>query len=308
MAASSFRKAADDFRVWLEVERGMAPRTVVAYLSDLEEFRRVLSEKTGRDPEPSRVDIVTVRTYLAALFGTHDASSIARKLSSLRAFFRFLVRKGAVKENPAALVRSPRRRRSLPRALTVDQTFRLVEAPTEPQEEGPTRLARLRDRAIHELLYGAGLRISECCALDDDDVQREDGGALVRVRMGKGRKERIVPLGSAGLAALDAYRAERPGPEGPIFRNLRGGRLTTRSVERHMERWRTMAGVAGATPHALRHSFATHLLDGGADLRAIQEMLGHASLSSTQVYTKVSLDHLMAVYDQAHPHARKKPR
>jgi integrase/recombinase XerC len=304
MAASAFQKAAQEFHDWLEVERGMAPRTIEAYVRDLEEFRRVIAEKTGRDPEPRRVDIVTVRTYLAALFGTRDASSIARKLSSLRAFFRFLVRRGVVKENPAALVRSPRRRRALPRALTVDQTFRLVEAPTEPEDGGPTEEARLRDRAIHEMLYGAGLRISECCGLDDDDVQREDAGALVRVRHGKGRKERIVPLGSTAVTALDAYLAARPAAGGPLFRNLEGGRLTPRSVQRHMERWRASAGVAGATPHALRHSFATHLLDGGADLRSIQEMLGHASLSSTQVYTKVSLDHLMAVYDQAHPHAK----
>ena len=127
---------------------------------------------------------------------------------------------------------------------------------------------------------------------------------IVSVR--KGGKERLVPLGAPALAALDAYRAARGGGEGPIFRNLRGGRLTPRSVQRHMERWRTLAGVSGASPHALRHSFATHLLDGGADLRAIQELLGHASLRSTQVYTKVSLDHLMNVYDQAHPHARKK--
>lgn len=313
--AWSFAEGVAEFRRYLEIERAASPRTVAAYLADLEQFRALHADRRSRDPDPARVDIADVRAYLAALFGQADASSIARKLSSLRAFFRFLVKKGQVKDNPAALVRSPKRRRALPRALSVDDTFRLVEAPTGEPEDGERRRAlALRDRAILELLYGAGLRVSECCGLDLDDLE----GDLVRVRRAKGKKERIVPAGGKALAAIAEYRtAARPhlrdprtGAQDPaaLFLNARGGRLTTRSVQRHMGRWVIESGAPDATPHALRHSFATHLLDGGADLRAIQELLGHASLSSTQIYTKVSLDHLMAVYDQAHPHARTRTK
>jgi integrase/recombinase XerC len=302
MSSWSWPEAAREFHRFLEIERGHSPRTVTAYTRDVEEFRNIYADKRRRDPDPGRVDIYEVRAYLAALFGRNDAASIARKLSSLRAFFRFLVRRGQVKDNPTALVRSPKRRRSLPRALSVDATFRVVEGP-----EGA------RDRAILEVLYGAGLRVSECCGLDLDDL--DPGGGLVRVRHGKGGKERLVPLGGKALEAIDAWLVVRPSLRDPrtgaqdpeaLFLNARGGRLTTRSVQRQMAHTAAAAGAPGATPHALRHSFATHLLDGGADLRAIQELLGHASLASTQIYTKVSLDHLMAVYDKAHPHARKK--
>ncbi len=257
-----------------------------------------------------------MRAYLAALVGpkddrkANDAASIARKLSSLRAFFRFLARRAAdsgVTENPAALVKSPKRRKPLPRALSVDQTFALVEAPRDASAAGR------RDRACLEVLYGAGLRVSECCGLDLDDGDRR--GGLVRVRKGKGKKQRLVPLGGKAMAAIDAYLEVRGALAHPkthaidpvaLFVNARGGRLTPRSVQRHMEAYVVTAGVPKATPHAMRHSFATHLLDGGADLRAIQELLGHASLSSTQIYTKMSLDHLMSVYDKAHPHARSR--
>jgi integrase/recombinase XerC len=312
----SWPLAADEFARYLAIERGVSPRTHEAYVRDLEEFRAGFAQRRGREPDPRRIDVPEVRAHLAALHGRLDAASIARKLSSLRAFFRFLVRRGQRDDNPAALVRSPKRKRALPRALGVDDTFRLVEnagaALADPQ--GPLAL---RDRAILEVLYGAGLRISECCGLDLDDVQRQDrDAALVEVRHAKGRKHRLVPLGGKALAALDAYLTIRPslrhpktGAQDPaaLFLNARGGRLTPRSIQAHMGKDVAATGVPDATPHALRHSFATHLLDGGADLRAIQELLGHASLSSTQVYTKVSLDHLMNVYDQAHPHARKKP-
>ncbi len=306
--------AADEFARYLAVERGVSPRTLDAYTRDLEEFRAAFVERRGKPPEPHRVDVPEIRAHLAGLHGRLDAASIARKLSSLRAFFRFLVRRGERSDNPAQLVRSPKRKRSLPRALNVDDTFRLVEnagaAVADP--EGPLGL---RDRAVMEVLYGAGLRISECCGLDLDDVQRQDGGgaALLAVRHAKGSKHRLVPLGGKGLHALDLYLVVRPTLCHPktgaqdseaLFLNFRGGRLSPRSVQEHMGKDVAATGVPDATPHALRHSFATHLLDGGADLRAIQELLGHASLSSTQVYTKVSLDHLMSVYDKAHPHAR----
>ncbi len=313
----SWPAAADEFGRYLSIERGVSPRTHEAYLRDLEEFRAGFAARRGRAPEPRRIDVPEIRAHLAALHGRLDAASIARKLSSLRAFFRFLVRRGERDDNPAALVRSPKRKRALPRALNVDDTCHLVEsagaAVADP--DGPLGI---RDRAIMEVLYGAGLRISECCGLDLEDVQRQgDDAALLEIRHAKGRKHRLVPLGGKAMLALDAYLAVRAtlahpktGAQDPaaLFLNARGGRLTPRSIQVHMGKDVAASGVPDATPHALRHSFATHLLDGGADLRAIQELLGHASLSSTQVYTKVSLDHLMSVYDQAHPHARgKKP-
>ncbi len=296
----TFGAARAAFLEHLAGARALSPRTIAAYASDLEEFRKVLAAKRGVEPVPARVDIAAVRTYLAALFPTHDAASIARKLSALRTFFRWLVGRGDVKDDPTALVRSPKRRKSLPRALNVDDTTRIVEHPAE------TVLAA-RDRAIYEVLYGAGLRVSECVALDVEDILRDGDDVLVRVRRGKGGKERRVPLGRKAVEAIDAYLVQR-GVAAPLFTNARGGRLTARSVQRHISRDGALAGVANVTPHVMRHSFATHLLDGGADLRSIQELLGHASLSATQVYTGVSLDHLMSVYDKAHPHARKGKR
>ncbi len=302
-------EAAQSFARYLEVERAASPRTRVAYARDVDEFRRQFVERR-RLGQPTQVDIADVRAYLAALFGQNDATSIARKLSGLRAFFRFLVRRGEVVQDPTALVRPPRRKKAVPRALNVDDTSAVIELPTSPSQvaRGPRELLRARDRAIYEMLYGSGLRVSECCHLDVDDVQRDDAGtALVHVRAGKGNKDRLVPLGSKGVAALDAYLAIRDGAACvALFQNARGGRLTVRSIERSIAQAGRTAGIADVTPHTLRHSFATHLLDGGADLRSIQELLGHASLASTQIYTKVSLDHLMKVYDESHPHAHKK--
>lgn len=296
-----FATAREAFLTYLEAERGLSPRTREAYGRDLEELRRMLVERQGSEPAVGRVDIHTVRAYLAALFATHDAASIARKLSSLRAFFRFLLARGHVSSDPTRLVRSPKRRKPLPRALSVDDAFRVVDQP--PAANRPELAAR--DRALAEVLYGAGLRVSECCALDVDDLERQsDGSALIRVRRGKGGKQRLVPLHAKAVALVDAYLAAVP-HTGALFQNARGGRLTSRSAQRHLARDGALAGVQ-VSPHALRHSFATHLLDGGADLRSIQELLGHASLASTQIYTRVSLDHLMDVYDRAHPHARKK--
>jgi len=302
----------------LAVERACSPRTVDAYQRDLEEFRRQHLGAHGADPDPARVSVADVRGFVASLYQVNDASSIARKLSALRTLFRFLTARGVVSANPARQVSSPKRKKALPRALDVDAASALVEAPTAPPEQGGagTAPAGLRDRALMEVLYASGLRVSECCALDLDDIDRDryaGDGCLVQVRRGKGGKDRLVPLGSAAVAALDAYLADaRPTLRHPksraqdgraLFLSARGGRLTARSVQRLVSRWALAAGTE-ATPHALRHSFATHLLDGGVDLRSIQELLGHASLSSTQIYTKVSLDHLMKVYDAAHPHAR----
>ena len=210
------------------------------------------------------------------------------------------MREGVLENNPVELVSSPRRDRYLPKVLTVDEIFQLLD-----KGYGSGLLA-LRDRAIFELLYSSGLRVGELTGLNLWDLDLGQG--LVRV-LGKGRKERIVPVGSRARQALGDYLQRRGGPTDnqPLFLNHRGGRLSARSVERHLKRQLIQAGILKtASPHALRHSFATHLLDGGADLRAIQELLGHVSLSTTQKYTQVSVDRLLAVYDQAHPRSRKK--
>ena len=280
MGAWSWTEAEREFQRWLEVERAASPRTVAAYTADVAEIGRFLEQ-----PAPGAVTPADVRRWLIDRYGRLNPSSTGRKLSSLRAFYRFLGRRGQVGDDPTALITPPKRRRSLPRALTVDDAFTLVEA-----EGGP------RDVAIRELLYGAGLRVSECVAADLDDLD----GEMLHVRRGKGGKGRHVPIGAKARAALDAWLAVRPiTAETALFLNRRGGRLTARSVQREIAR----ASARGATPHTLRHSFATHLLDGGADLRAIQEMLGHSSISTTQIYTRVESARLKSAYARAHPRA-----
>jgi integrase/recombinase XerC len=263
-----------------------------------------------------------VRGYLAALHGSLDATSIGRKLSALRTFFRYLNRSGALELNPAALLSSPRRKQVLPRFLSVDDAHRLSEVDGRgdgPERERVRAAAReARDRAMAELLYGAGLRVSELVGLSLSALALGGGRGEVRV-LGKGRRQRLVPLGSKAQEALAAYlavrpeltasvdRAERtPDAEGePLFLNDRGGRLTARGAAQRLDRRAAAAGIAGPrNPHSLRHSFATHLLDAGADLRAIQELLGHQRLSTTQRYTHVAIDRLMKAYDDAHPRAR----
>jgi integrase/recombinase XerC len=307
----SWDLAAAEFLRYLEVERGASAHTRAAYGRDLAELGAHLRERAGGEPDPGRVSSDEIRDHVAELFGRCQSSSIARKLSAARSFFRFLLERGAVASNPVAAVPSPRRKRALPRALDVDDAFRLVEAPVDGEAARPTDL---RDRAILEVLYGGGLRVSEAAGLDTGDLESRAGGAiLARVRRAKGGKERLVPLGRAAAAALARYleggrpalRHPRGGGQDPraLFLNARGGRLTTRSMQRTVRDLSTAVGIYEATPHALRHSFATHLLDGGADLRSIQELLGHASLASTQIYTRVSLDSVMRTYDAAHPHA-----
>ena len=311
------------FTTYLAIERNYSPRTVEVYTRDVAALRAHLRGKRAGKPELvlAKLSTLDVRGYLAALFGDNGPATLSRKLSSVRAFCRFLVRRGAMPGNPAAAIRGPKKRRGLPRALDVDDAFRLVEAPTtigrtshrtlSTTEEARHALLRLRDASLLELLYSTGLRVSECCNLDTTDIDRDRYGVpIVLVRHGKGGKSREVPLGGAADRALTAYLPARRDlhPDGTaLFVNASGERLTPRSVQRMVKRWTIAAGIhARATPHALRHSFATHLLDGGVDLRAIQELLGHASLASTQIYTKVSLDHLMSVYDGAHPRAKTK--
>jgi integrase/recombinase XerC len=303
------------FRAYLAVERSYSPKTVETYLRDVAAFRDSVN---ARKPVPlGRLDAIAVRHHLAELFGHDEPATIGKKLSALRTFFRWLNRRGVIGGNPAAAIRGPKKKQSLPRALDVDDAFALVEAPTTADRptmrklsDGEARRAadfRLRDAALFEVLYGGGLRVSEACGLDVGDLDRDRYGSLtVTVRRGKGNKTRIVPLGDAAARALAAWQAVRAtyGRGPALFLGSTGGRLTTRSAQRLTRAWSTAAGiVARPTPHALRHSFATHLLDEKVDLRSIQELLGHASLSSTQIYTKVSLDHLMTVYDAAHPRA-----
>ncbi len=311
------------FQRYLEVERAYSPKTVEVYLRDVNALREFTRAKRGQDVPLNRLTALDVRGQLAALFGANGPATIGRKLSSIRAFGRFLEKRGVITGNPATGVRGPKKKRGLPRALDVDDAFRLVEAPTATQAAITARalsseeavrhgLLRLRDAALMELVYGTGLRVSEACSLDLDDIDRDRYGTpMLLVRKGKGNKSRQVPVGGSADRALQVYLPARRalGATGQaLFVNAMGERLTPRSVQRMVKKWTVAGGVhAAATPHALRHSFATHLLDGGVDLRAIQELLGHASLSSTQIYTKVSLDHLMKVYDDAHPRAKAKP-
>ncbi|PLX97229.1 MAG: tyrosine recombinase XerC [Desulfuromonas sp.] len=291
----------EQFTQHLRIERNLSSHTVEAYRRDLKAFCDFLGESgDNEDLRWRRVDKLVLRRYLAQLHKSCRKTTIARKLASLRTFYRFLLREGVVEINPAEAIQTPRQEKYLPRPLAIDDAFALIDTQQRSDQLG------LRDRAILELLYSCGLRVSELTSLNVGHLDQDQG--LVRV-LGKGRKERIVPVGKEALAALQRYLEGRPCEklDAPLFLNHRGGRLTPRSVERNLKQQLLQAGIlAPATPHTLRHSFATHLLDGGADLRAIQELLGHASLSTTQKYTQVSLEHLMQVYDQAHPRSRKK--
>jgi integrase/recombinase XerC len=295
------QKLIDSFTTYIADERNLSPHTRAAYLRDLDEFRIFLEEHDGSDLQSlARLDSFLLRRYLAELHKCNQRTSIARKLSTLRTFFRYLVREGRLASNPAEGLSSPKLNRYLPKTLSVDEATALME-----RGYGNT-LLDLRDRAIVELFYSSGLRVSELTGLDVGALDLREN--LVRV-LGKGRKERIVPIGRKSHEALLAYLEARnlPDAAAPLFLNARGGRLTPRSVQRNLKNRLIKAGIIkDISPHALRHSFATHLLDGGADLRAIQELLGHASLSTTQKYTQVSVDQLMSVYDKAHPRSKKK--
>jgi len=293
----------ENYSQYLAGVRNASPHTCQAYRRDLTEFAVFLQEALHWTLDASavtRIDRLVLRRYLAHLRKGHATSSVARKLSALRSFFGFLVREGVLATNPGDEVSSPRLDRYLPTVLSVDEAFSLME--THPGNE----LLALRDRAIVELLYSSGLRVGELAALDIGSL--DFSAETVRV-CGKGNKERIVPLGAQAIAALHDYLRQRglPPTDSPLFLNHRGGRLTPRSIERNLKPRLLQAGIVkNVTPHALRHTFATHLLDAGADLRAIQELLGHASLSTTQRYTQVSVEQMMRTYDRTHPRSRKK--
>ena len=281
------------FLRYLSLERNASPHTLRSYRGDLEEFRGFL----GRTRRLDEVDGRVVRAYLAHLHARGlEPASVARKLAALRSWFRFLVRRGALGRNPAREVRAPRLPRKLVSFLPIDETMALVYG----RALGGAQ--RARDVAVLELLYASGLRVSELAGLDIADVDMNE--RTVRV-LGKGRKERIVPFGGKAARALDAYLASRAGLRGPLWCNPRGGRLTVRSIHTIVRRSAQAAGIAQrVSPHTLRHTFATHLLDAGADLRVIQEFLGHSRLSTTQRYTHVGAEQLVRVYDAAHPRAR----
>lgn len=288
------RDSAAEFLRYLDLQRGASRHTLRGYATDLAEFRAFLSrEGIG---ELAAADARAIRAWLAWLHDRRLAkSSIARKLATVRSFFRYLARLGVVEFNPARQVRSPRPGRRLPSFLPKDESKGLLDTEVERSEAG------LRDHALLELLYATGLRVAECCGLDLDDVDRRRGAVRV---MGKGGKERVVPAGDAALAALEAWLSVRGETRGALFTNLRGGRLGTRSVHRIVKRRARAAGIdRRVTPHTLRHTFATHMLGEGADLRLIQELLGHNRLTTTQRYTHVSPEQLMKVYDSAHPRA-----
>lgn len=303
--SSGYDDQVERFVDYLSDQRRVSPSTLRAYRSDLAQFRDYWLEAIDRRPPTlERIDATAVRGFVASLSRSGRAkTTTSRKLSALRSFLSFAVRTGVLESNPAEGVPSPRLPKRLPRDLTVDEIFNLLD------RIGAEDLAGLRDRALLEFLYATGLRVGELVSLDLASL--DFTSSTVRV-IGKGRKERIVPFGSAAARAVRAWLvASEPlrrgdGDPDALFLNLRGGRLTDRSVRRVLlRRLREAAIHARVSPHALRHSFATHLLGSGADLRGIQELLGHASLSTTQRYTHVGTEALMRVYDDAHPRARK---
>jgi integrase/recombinase XerC len=309
--------AITQFLRFLSVERNAAPLTIKSYREDLVSLAEYLKEASGREPAPGDVTPLDLRGYVSAL---HEAgyakTSVARRLASLRTFYKFAQREGLADSNPAKPLRNPRRDRKLPHFLSGDEIARLLEAPPAISAMG------LRDRAILETMYSAGLRVSETVGINDVDLDLTEG--LVRIR-GKGRRERLAPIGSFAARAIGRWvKARRSSalhrsphapreefvtrsvtPTVPLFTNRFGRRLTTRSVARMLLKYLKLTGLdLRTTPHTLRHSFATHLLDRGADIRSVQELLGHKSLVTTQIYTHVSTAGLRAAYERAHPRAK----
>jgi tyrosine recombinase XerC len=293
------------FVAWLLVEKGYSRHTADGYQRDVREFHRFCVDST----QPELITAAMVRSFVGSLYADNAAASVARKLSGLRTFFRYLQREHVIESDPLAGVASPKLGHPIPAFLTVDEVFSLLEAPVATD-----RYFR-RDRAVMEMIYSTGMRVSELVAGNMEDFDFTAEMVLVR---GKGNKERLIPFGSAAKEALQRYLPEREaltiarigrghaGERQALFLNGQGTRLTARSVERTFQMYGLRAGIGvTVTPHALRHSFATHLLEMGADLRTVQELLGHVSLSTTQKYTHINIDHLSKVYDQAHPQAKR---
>ncbi len=292
------------FLRYLRTERNASEHTLKSYREDLAALADYLSDDAGVAPRLGDVAMLDLRDYVAALHEADYArATIARRLASLRSLFRFGRREGWVQTNLASALRTPKKAKRLPHFLSGDEIDRLLSAPPAGQPLG------LRDRAMLETLYSGGLRVSELVGVNDGDLDLEEG--IVRVR-GKGKKERLSPLGSHAVRAIRAWLKkrrlaadEKSGPAAPAFVNKFGRRLTTRSVARLLEKYLKQTGLdLRTTPHTLRHSFATHLLNHGADIRSVQELLGHQSLSTTQIYTHVTTANLREVYERSHPRAR----
>ncbi len=292
------------FLNYLKVERNASALTIKSYTDDLTHLCEFFEEQNGRIPSPADVDVSQLRSYVAYLHECGYAqATVARRLACLRSFFRYCNREGICDKNPARPLRTPRAGRKLPHFLTTEEVGKLLIAPPANKDDG------LRDRAILETMYSAGLRVAEVVALSLQDFDRPQG--ILRV-LGKGRKERVAPVGSYAIKALSRWLEVRSpdlkadtSDQEALFLNRFGRRLTTRSIGRMLEKHIATAGLSSQTsPHTLRHSFATHLLDGGADLRSVQELLGHKSLTTTQIYTHVSTRRLRETYEAAHPHAQ----
>ncbi len=288
------RNHIDEFIRYIEVERGLSAHTIRAYKKDIEEFFNYSKR------EPDKIDIIDIRGFIAEQVKHGlNKTTVSRRLSCLRSFFKYMYREGYIKTNPAKLVSTLKKSKLLPKFLSVDEVFSLVEKP-----EGIGFLAA-RDKAILELLYSSGLRVSELTGLNMDDINVRE--CMIKIR-GKGKKERIVPVGSKAIDAIKSYLIERvlrKSKNRALFLNRLGSRLTDRGVRRIVDKYAKSVSIKGKIgPHIIRHSFASHLLQGGADLRVIQELLGHASLSTTQKYTHLDIMHLMEVYDKSHPFAK----
>jgi len=314
-AEGDLASAVARFIAHLALERRASPHTVDAYRRDLAQLLTFIAERRPGARKARDLDVLLLRGFLGQLARTHAPPSVGRKIAAIRAMLRYLQRRGEIDKNPAEELSLPKVRRPLPTFLNVDAAAEVVTTPDDGTPEG------LRDRAFLETLYGSGLRVSELVGLDLQDIEltrgREGAAEMGSVRViGKGDKERVVPLGSQAVAALGRYLARRGELRDPktgaidakaLFLSRRGKRLGVRRVQALVHAYGALgAGRADLHPHALRHTCATHLLDGGADLRAIQKMLGHQSLSTTQRYTHVSIDHLVKVYDAAHPLSRRR--
>jgi integrase/recombinase XerC len=318
------KQAIEQFIQYLRYERNASPETIREYRRDVRQFETFLTPPGEKTLPLAEVDHRIIREYVASMYDRRlEKASIARRLAALRTFFRFCVREKYTKQNPARLVSTPKLPKRVPQVLTAEEMNRFLDnlggsaamskgrrKQRSPQSEAEAKLIFKRDRAILELLYASGVRVSELVGLDIGNLDRR--GQMLRV-LGKGRKERVVPYGAKAQAALEAYwpaRAEilahpkvKPHPEA-VFLNHQGGRITDRAVHMMVKKYARLTNVNwNLHPHSLRHAFATHLLADGADLRAIQELLGHVSLSTTQRYTQASIRQLMEVYDKAHPHA-----